>query len=285
MINNLYTSASDQILLCGSIVIGRRRRFIDWDDNKTRLSGLENNNSTRRRVWECRCWAGEMKCHRFALIVSYEVTTFSEAMTENSSILRKPFFPPEILATYGSLLNVILKFLSKIHLPKRSCYFVIKLGKSFFFKVSNSFFRTTPDKTITNLHLWKMRWWTKLFINFVSAPRRVTHNCLFIALRCTLLCGCECLFSMCITHMECISDPGTYRNCRTDVFSHANWTESHKPACLSKRKNTPSRGWGWRWEIKWQSAVCQSSGVPAVSHQPPFIFFVCVEILTTTCIL
>lgn len=76
--------------------------------------------------------------------------------------------------------------------------------------------------------------------------------------------------------MERISDPGTYRNCRTDVFSHANWTESHKPACLSVRGKTHLLGgWGWRWEIKWQSAVCQSSGVPAVSHQPPFIVFVC----------
>lgn len=111
---------------------------------------------------------------------------------------------------------------------------VIRLVKSLY-KASNSFL-ITLDKTICTCG--KMRWWTNIFINFVSARRRVTYNGLFIALRCTLLCGCECLFSMCITHMECISEPGTCRNCRSDVSSLANCGESHKrsPHSLSGRE-------------------------------------------------
>lgn len=94
-------------------------------------------------------------------------------------------------------------------------------------------------------------------LTLFQLPAGVTNNGLFIALRCTLLCGCECLFSKCITHMECISEPRTWRNCRSDVFSLANCvvkaTNVNRTVCLEEEKHT-FPGSGWCWEIKWSSA-------------------------------
>lgn len=194
-------------------------------------------------------------------------------MTENSSILRKPFFPPEILATYGSLLNVILKFLSKIHLPKRSCYFVIKLGKSFFFKFPIHFLEQLQTKQLLICTCGKWGDGPNYSLTLCQRPEALLTIASLLPFG-ALYCVGVNVFSQCALPIwNALVTLGLTET--VELTFSAMQTElkaTNQPVCL-RGKTHLLEGWGWRWEIKWQSAVCQSSGVPAVSHQPPFIFF------------
>lgn len=225
----------------------------------------------------CECWAAslasfECLCVWLRLFIDL---MFSEALTENASMLQQVF--PEMLARYRSFKKAINLYIrtplhhetqnewqSQVSPPE-----IFLLSKNHFFKFLINFF---------HIHSWQSnyqsarveRWGDgpTFSLTFFQRPKGATHNGLFIALRCTLLCGCECLFSMCITHMECISEAGTCRNSRTDVSSLANCvvkaTNVHHAVCLEEEKHTfPGRG--WCREIKWLSAVCQSRRVSAVS--------------------